>query len=80
MHTLKLNVPDSIYVELMSFLKKYPNLNSYIVEDENKPDFTLSSIEEVRKRVEKARASIANGNYIEENQFWSEVDKHINKL
>ncbi len=56
----------------MSFLKKYPNLNFYIVEDENKPDFTLSSIEEVRKRVKKTRASIANGNYIEENQVWND--------
>ncbi|MGE4455433.1 MAG: hypothetical protein AB7E13_00685 [Arcobacteraceae bacterium] len=76
MHSIRLNIPDLIYSDLMSFLKKYPNSDSYIVTDEVKPDFIVSSIEEARQRVEEARG----GEFIEEKEFWKEIDEHISKI
>ncbi len=78
MHTIKLNIPDTIYSEIISLLKKYPNAS--IVEESVKPDFIVSSMDEAKKRIETARSSIQKGEYIEEKQFWEEIDEHITKL
>jgi len=78
MHTIKLNVPDTIYPEIMTLLKNYPNAS--IIEDSVKPDFIVSNMDEVKKRIETARESIQKGEYIEEKQFWEEIDEHIAKL
>lgn len=72
MHTIKLNIPDFIYPEIMSLLKKYPNAN--IVEDSVNPDFIVSNMDEAKRRVQEARKS---DNFIEEKQFWEEIDKNI---
>ncbi|RXJ69508.1 hypothetical protein CRV08_02050 [Halarcobacter ebronensis] len=78
MHTIKLNIPDTIYPEIMSLLKNYPNAS--IVEDNVKPDFIVSSMDEAQKRIEIARESVKKGECIEEKEFWEEMDNHISKL
>lgn len=78
MHTIKLNIPDISYPEIMSLLKKYPN--AFIVEESVKYDFIVSSMDEAKKRIETARSSIQKGEYIEEKQFWEEIDEYIVKL
>lgn len=75
MHTIKLNIPDTIYPEIMTLLKNYPNAS--IVEDSIKPDFMVSSMNEAKKRIGTARESIKKGEYIEEKKFWEEMDGHI---
>lgn len=79
LHTLKLNVTDSIYADIISFLKKYPNSEAYIIQDEKESDFILNDKDEAKQRIERARKSISQGNYIEEDTFWSQIDNHINK-
>ena len=78
LHTLKLNVTDSIYADIISLLQKYPNSEAYIIQDENESDFILNDKDEAKQRIERARKSIAQGNYIEEDTFWSQMDNHIN--
>lgn len=75
MHTLKLNIPDIIYPEIISFLNKYPSISI----DKNSiiPDFIVSDIDEAKKRVETARNQ---NKFIEEKDFWNEIDEHISKI
>lgn len=49
MHTIKLNIPDTIYSEIMLLLKKYPNAS--IVEESVNPDFIVSSMDEAKKEL-----------------------------
>jgi hypothetical protein len=72
MHTIKLNIPDIIYPEIMSLLKKYPNVD--IVEDKLSPDFivsyenklkvpnkeTLKAIKDTRANKNMTKVSILN--------------------
>ena len=77
MHTLKLEVNESIYSQVLSFINQFQNSEISIVEDEVKNDFMVSSIDEVRRRVMSAES---NGNYIDSHTFWSDVDKMIEAL
>ena len=77
MHTLKLEVNESIYSQVLSFINQFQNSEISIVEDEVKNDFMVSSIDEVRRRVMSAES---NGNYIDSHTFWSDVDKKIEAL
>ena len=55
MHTLKLEVNESIYSQVLSFINQFQNSEISIVEDEVKNDFMVSSIDEVRRRVMRCR-------------------------
>lgn len=75
MHTLKLTIPDVVYPEIISFLKKYPSVS--IDKNSLNADFVVSNLDEAKKRVEMAR----NQNiFIEEKEFWNEIDEHISKI
>ena len=54
LHTLKLNVTDSIYADIISLLQKYPNSEAYIIQDENESDFILNNKDEAKQRIERA--------------------------
>ena len=84
MQTIKLEIEDSklsIVLNIIQNLKdglisKYEIENSAV--DEDYPlNVVVSSIEEVQKRVLKAEKSVSQGNFVEEEVFWSKIDQHM---
>ena len=77
MHTMKLQVNESIYSQVLSFINKFQTNELNLVEDTKQEDYIVSSVEEVQKRVLNAEA---NGNYIPADKFFSDMDKKIEAL
>jgi len=77
MHTMKLQVNESIYSQVLSFINKFQTTELNLVEDTKQEDYIVSSIEEVQKRVSKAEA---NGNYISVDNFFADIDKRIEAI
>jgi len=77
MHTLKLQVNESTYSQVLSFINKFQNNEISLIEDTQQEDYIVSSIEEVQRRVLKAES---NGNYISADKFWTDMDKKIEDL
>ena len=77
MHTMKLEVNESIYSQVLSFINQFQTNEVNIVEDTQQLDYIVSSIEEVQKRVLNAES---NGNYIPVDDFFSDMDKKIEAL
>lgn len=77
MHTIKLNIDDSIYTQFLSFVNQFKNNEVSIVEDNLKEDFIVSSADEVRARVLKAET---NAQYSSDNDFWNDIDKKIESM
>ena len=74
MHTMKLQVNESIYTQVLSFINKFQTNELNLVEDIKQEDYIVSSIEEVQRRVLNAET---NGNYISADKFFSDIDKKI---
>ena len=77
MHTMKLEVNESIYSQVLSFINKFQTNELSLVEDTKQEDYIVSSVEEVQRRVLHAEA---NGNYISADEFFSDMDKKIEAL
>jgi len=77
MHTMKLQVNESIYSQVLSFINQFQTNEVNLVEDTKQEDYIVSSVEEVQKRVLNAEA---NGNYISADKFFSDMDKKIEAL
>ena len=77
MHTMKLEVNESIYSQVLSFIKQFQTNELTIVEDTQQQGYIVSSLEEVKKRVFNAES---NGNYISADDFFSNMDKKIEAL
>jgi hypothetical protein len=76
MHSLRLNVTDSYFPELLSLINNHPSDIS-IVEETQNPGFIVSSINEVRQRVTIAEE---RGNFSSHNDFWNNIDKLTDSL
>lgn len=79
MHSLKINIPDALFPQVVSYLKQFSSSGVEFEELEDS-DFMISSIDEARERVKEARSSIQKGHFVEEDRFWMSVDKHLNTL
>ena len=77
MHTMKLQVNESIYSQVLSFINQFQATELNVVEDTKQEDYILSSVEEVQRRVSKAEA---NGNYISVDEFFTDMDKQIEAI
>ena len=77
MHTMKLQVNETIYSQVLSFINQFQTDELSLVEDTKQEDYIVSSIEEVQKRVFDAES---NGNYISADTFFSDMDKKIEAL
>lgn len=79
MHSLKVNIPDALFPQVVSCLRQF---SSSGVEFEEFKDsgFIISNIDEAKERIKEARASIQKGHFIEEDAFWMSVDKHLDAL
>ncbi|QOY52501.1 hypothetical protein [Candidatus Sulfurimonas baltica] len=77
MHTMKLQVNETIYSQVLSFINQFQTNELSLVEDTKQEDYIVSSIEEVQKRVFDAES---NGNYISADTFFSDMDKKIEAL
>ncbi len=77
MHTLKLQVNESIYTQVLSFINKFQDNEISLVEDTKEEAYIVSSKEEVQKRVLNTEKS---GNYVSSSQFWADMDKKIETL
>jgi hypothetical protein len=77
MHSIRLNVDDSVYSQFLSFVNQFNTNELTLVEDTKKESFIVSSEEEVRNRVQKAEA---NADYIAHDTFWSDIDKQIKDI
>jgi hypothetical protein len=76
-HTLKLEINESIYSQVLAFLDQFRGDEISIVEDEKQENFLVSSVDEVRERILKAEQ---NGQYISADTFWTEIDKKIEAM
>jgi len=77
MHTMKLEVNESIYSQVLSFINQFQKNEVSIVEDTQQQGYIVSSLEEVQKRVFKAES---NDKYISADEFFSDMDKKIEAL
>ena len=77
MHTMKLQVNESIYSQVLSFINQFQTNELSLVEDTTQEDYVVSSVEEVQRRVLKAEE---NANYISADKFFSDMDKKIEAL
>ncbi len=77
MHTLTLQLNDSVYDKLLSYLEQFQKEDIQILEDREKKEYELSSREEVQARVLQAEK---NGNYISIDEFFTQIDKKIEEL
>ena len=77
MHTMKLQVNESIYSQVLSFINQFQTNEINLVEDKRQENYIVSSIEEVQRRVLNAESK---GNYISVNKFFSDMDTKIEKL
>ena len=77
MHTMKLQVNESIYSQVLSFINQFKTNELNLVEDTKQEDYIVLSVEEVQKRVLHAET---NGNYISADEFFSNMDKKIEAL
>ena len=74
MHTMKLQVNESIYSQVLSFINQFQTNELNLIEDTTQEDYIVSSVEEVQRRVLKAEE---NANYISADKFFSDMDKKI---
>lgn len=77
MHSLRLDVDNSVYSQFLSFVKQFKQDEVNIVEDRVREDFVVSSVEEVQKRVTNAEQ---NNNFTSHEEFWSDIDKKVQDL
>lgn len=77
MHSLRLDIDNSVYSQFLSFVKQFKQSEVSIVEDKIQEDFVASSVEDVQKRVANAEQ---NDNFISHEEFWSDIDKKIQDL
>jgi hypothetical protein len=74
---MKLQVNESIYSQVLSFINQFQTNEVNLVEDTKQEDYIVSSVEEVQRRVLSAEA---NGNYISVDTFFSDMDKKVEAL
>jgi len=77
MHTMKLQVNESIYSQVLSFINQFQTTEINLLEDTKQENYIVSSVEEVQRRVSKAES---NGNYISVDEFFTDMDKRIEVL
>ena len=77
MHTLKLQVNESIYSQVLSFINQFQKNEVNLLEDTKQEDYIVSSVEVVHKRVFKAET---NANYLSSDEFFANMDKKIEAL
>ena len=77
MHTMKLQVNESIYSQVLSFINQFQATELNLVEDTKQEDYIVSSVEEVQRRVSQVEA---NGNYISVDEFFTDMDKRIEAI
>jgi len=77
MHSLRLDIDNSVYSQFLSFVKQFKKDEVNIVEDKEREDFIVSSIEDVQKRVADAEK---NNNFSSHEDFWSDIDSKTKDL
>ncbi len=77
MHTMKLQVNESIYSQVLSFINQFQTNELSLVEDTKQEDYFVSSIAEVQRRVFEAEE---NANYVSADKFFSDMDEKIEAL
>ncbi len=77
MHSLRLDIDNSVYSQFLSFVKQFKKDEVSIVEDEVREDFVASSIEDIQKRVADAEK---NNNFSSHEDFWSDIDSKTKDL
>ncbi|OHD98023.1 MAG: hypothetical protein A3E21_02355 [Sulfurimonas sp. RIFCSPHIGHO2_12_FULL_36_9] len=77
MHSLRLDIDNSVYSQFLSFVKQFKQSEVSIIEDKVREDFVVSSVEDVQKRVANAEQ---NNNFTSHEEFWFDIDKKIKDL
>jgi len=77
MHTMKLQVNESIYSQVLSFINQFQTTELKLVEDTKQEDYIVSSVREVQRRVSKAED---NADFISVDDFFTDMDKRIEAI
>ena len=75
MHTLHLQIDDSIFEKFMGLLDILPKEKISVSEKHDAS--TVSTVEEVQKRVFDAES---NANYVAADDFWEDIEKKTEAL
>ena len=77
MHSLTLNIDDSVYSQFLSLIKQFKKDEVNIVEDKTQENFVVSSADDVQKRIADAEK---NNNFTSHDNFWSNIDNKLQDL
>jgi len=77
MHSLRLDIDNSVYTQFLSFVQQFKKDEVNIIEDKVTEDFITSSVEDVQKRVADAEK---NNNFSSHEDFWSDIDSKTKDL
>jgi len=80
MHSMILHIEDDFYSEFKQIVDRFVAQKKIAytpVEIKHRNTIVVSSILEIQERIHRAKEGIAKGHYIEEEQFWNKVDKHL---
>ena len=77
MHSLRLDIDNSVYSQFLSFVKQFKKDEVSIVEDKVRENFVASSVEDVKRRVANAEE---NNNFSSHDDFWSDIDNKTQDL
>ena len=77
MHSLRLDIDNSVYSQFLSFVKQFKKDEVNIIEDKVQEDFVISSVEDVQKRIANTEK---NDNFTSHEDFWSDIDNKVKDL
>lgn len=75
MQTITLKIDDNFCGHFLEIIKSIPKDKIQLVDP-----FSVSSVEEVQKRVHEAETRIKNGDYLTEKQYLEEVENFTKTL
>jgi hypothetical protein len=75
MHTIKINISDTLYTDVIAFLHKLPQ-SELTIEEVEQP-FLVNSIAEAKSRIAKAEA---NSSYMTHDEVNKSIDSFIKSL
>lgn len=77
MKTIRINIDDSIFEKFMGLLDILPKNKISIEKTNEQKEFIVSSVDEVKLKISTAEN---RANYTSSDDFWSNIDKKLEKF
>jgi hypothetical protein len=80
MQTITLKIDDNFCGHFLEIIKSIPKDKIQLIDSGSIDPFSVSSTEEVQKRVHEAEKRISNGDYLTETQYQEELKNFTKTL